>query len=179
MKILGKFSDKHKRLMVVAGCSVLCVALVVVIGAKFQGNAQGNDAITSSSSTSSTVLPSPDSGTAATSAEEQNVTVQANQPASSAVNSQPAQTDQSTQDLQPKVSKPAAPAESEAKNPSKPPSSSVGSNSSTTSTPKAGDTQNGKVYIPGFGWVTNNGGGGSGTTASDMYEDGNKVGQMD
>jgi hypothetical protein len=176
MKILGKFSDKHKRLMVVAGCSVLCVALVVVIGAKFQGNAQGNDAITSSSSTSSTVLPSPDSGTAATSAEEQNVTVQANQPASSAVNSQPAQTDQSTQDLQPKVSKPAAPSESEAKSPSKPPSSST---NSTSSTPKAGDMQDGKIYIPGFGWVTNNGGGGSGSTASDMYEDGTKIGQMD
>ena len=39
--------------------------------------------------------------------------------------------------------------------------------------------QGGKIYIDGFGWVTNHGGGGSGTTASDMYENVNKVGIME
>ena len=38
---------------------------------------------------------------------------------------------------------------------------------------------NGQIYIPGFGWVQNNGGGGSGTVAEDMYENGNKIGIMD
>lgn len=42
-----------------------------------------------------------------------------------------------------------------------------------------GQEQGGKIYIDGFGWVTNHGGGGSGTTASDMYENGNKVGIME
>ena len=45
--------------------------------------------------------------------------------------------------------------------------------------PQAGDTKNGQIYIPGFGWVQNNGGGGSGTVAEDMYENGNKIGIMD
>lgn len=46
-------------------------------------------------------------------------------------------------------------------------------------TPKTGDTKYGMIYIEGFGWVVDNGGGGSGTVADDMYENGNKVGIMD
>ena len=45
--------------------------------------------------------------------------------------------------------------------------------------PQAGDTSGGQIYIPGFGWVENHGGGGSGTVAEDMYENGNKIGIMD
>lgn len=47
-----------------------------------------------------------------------------------------------------------------------------------TSAPSQGAVQNGMIYIEGFGWITDNGGGGSGTTAGDMYENGNKVGIM-
>lgn len=51
--------------------------------------------------------------------------------------------------------------------------------SSAENTPKTGDTKDGMVYIEGFGWIVDNGGGGSGTVADDMYENGNKVGIMD
>lgn len=51
--------------------------------------------------------------------------------------------------------------------------------SSADNTPKTGDTKDGMVYIEGFGWIVDNGGGGSGTVADDMYENGNKVGIMD
>lgn len=51
--------------------------------------------------------------------------------------------------------------------------------SSAENTPKTGDTKDGMVYIEGFGWIVDNGGGGSGTIADDMYENGNKVGIMD
>lgn len=51
-----------------------------------------------------------------------------------------------------------------------------------TTTPKDGDTktENGKnyIYIGGFGWIENHGGGGSGTVAEGMQENGNKIGQM-
>lgn len=47
-----------------------------------------------------------------------------------------------------------------------------------TSQPQGGDTQNGKIYVPGFGWIENQGGGGEGSVAEDMYENGNKVGIM-
>ncbi len=46
-------------------------------------------------------------------------------------------------------------------------------------TPSHGDTKDGMIYIDGFGWIPNEGGGGSGTAADDMYENGNKIGIMD
>ena len=42
-----------------------------------------------------------------------------------------------------------------------------------------GQTKDGMIYIDGFGWIPDNGGGGSGTVAGDMYENGNKIGIMD
>jgi len=45
-------------------------------------------------------------------------------------------------------------------------------------TPSHGATKDGMIYIDGFGWIPNKGGGGSGSTADDMYENGNKVGAM-
>jgi beta-galactosidase/beta-glucuronidase len=35
-----------------------------------------------------------------------------------------------------------------------------------------------KIYVPGFGWIEDNGGGGSGTTAEDNVQNGNKIGSM-
>lgn len=46
-------------------------------------------------------------------------------------------------------------------------------------TPSHGDTKDGMIYVEGFGWIPNEGGGGSGTEAGDMYENGNKIGIMD
>ena len=44
--------------------------------------------------------------------------------------------------------------------------------------PQGGDTNNGKIYVPGFGWIEDVGEG-QGTVAEDMYENGNKIGNMD
>lgn len=46
------------------------------------------------------------------------------------------------------------------------------------STPRHGDTKDGMIYINGFGWVRNDGGGGIVEPASDMYEKGNKIGSF-
>ena len=46
-------------------------------------------------------------------------------------------------------------------------------------TPKTGDIKDGMMYVEGFGWVPYEGGGGEGTYADDMYENGNKIGIMD
>ena len=44
--------------------------------------------------------------------------------------------------------------------------------------PQGGDTNNkGQTYLPGFGWIENSGEN-QGTTAEDMYENGNKIGDM-
>lgn len=44
--------------------------------------------------------------------------------------------------------------------------------------PKGGDTKDGKIFVPGFGWIDDIGEG-QGSKAEDMYENGNKVGTMD
>ena len=43
-------------------------------------------------------------------------------------------------------------------------------------TPKHGDKKDGMIYINGFGWVVDNGGGGTNEYVYDMYENGNKIG---
>ncbi len=43
-------------------------------------------------------------------------------------------------------------------------------------TPKHGDKKDGMIYINGFGWVADEGGGGRNEYVDDMYENGNKIG---
>lgn len=45
-------------------------------------------------------------------------------------------------------------------------------------TPNHGETKDGKIYINGFGWVKDEGGGVHGETAADMYQNGNKIGSF-
>lgn len=45
-------------------------------------------------------------------------------------------------------------------------------------TPKHGDTKDGKIYINGFGWVEDEGGGGTGYVDTEMYQNGNKIGSF-
>lgn len=175
---MKKLSDKTQRSLAIAGIGVVCA--VLAIGISYQLKAKeinGSDVTTSSTSTSSevTVLPI---GT-------DNNTTESTAPSSSTSSQAPEPSSKADQVIQPDVSKPAAPsskpaAQGSTTNPSKAPMYS----SKDTSPGKGSGDQNfqkkdGKIYVPGFGWVTNNGGGGSGSTASDMYENGNKVGQMD
>lgn len=44
--------------------------------------------------------------------------------------------------------------------------------------PKHGDTKDGKIYINGFGWVKDEGGGGTGYVDTEMYQNGNKIGSF-
>lgn len=46
----------------------------------------------------------------------------------------------------------------------------------SSDTPKHGDRKDGMIYINGFGWVVDEGGGGVCEPAPDMYENGNKIG---
>ena len=105
------------------------------------------------------------------------------------------QTDQTTQSIQPKPTKPEPPSKEILTDPTQKPD---GTKQDTPPVPvdheavekpsepvadpeqpQAGDTSGNQIYVPGFGWVENHGGGGSGTAAEDMYENGNKIGIMD
>lgn len=48
----------------------------------------------------------------------------------------------------------------------------------TVSETQRGETKEGQVYVPGFGWITDVGNA-KGSTAQDMVENGNKIGIMD
>ncbi|OME51796.1 hypothetical protein BSK59_19945 [Paenibacillus odorifer] len=93
---------------------------------------------------------------------------------------------------QPKVtSKPTEPAKPKVKEPEKVKSSAAPPkydekqtepNKETTTTPKTGDKNDkGQVYVPGFGWVKDQGGGSQGTIVGTEGDEltGNKVGSMD
>lgn len=43
-------------------------------------------------------------------------------------------------------------------------------------TPKHGEKKDGMIYINGFGWIKDEGGGGIGYTDTEMYQNGNKIG---
>lgn len=59
-------------------------------------------------------------------------------------------------------------------------SENSGTDSAGASTsPHNGEVKGGKIFIEGFGWIDYNGGGTSGTQATDMYENGNSIGIMD
>lgn len=45
-------------------------------------------------------------------------------------------------------------------------------------TPQHGETNDGKIYINGFGWVKDEGGGGTGYVDTEMYQNGNKIGSF-
>lgn len=106
----------------------------------------------------------------------------------------PEQTDRTEQAVQPAPVKPTAPPEEVLKNPAQKPDGEsvegtpeaipheevVQPNEVPTQAgePQYGDTQNGKIYVPGFGWIDEIGEG-QGTVAEDMYENGNKIGIMD
>lgn len=112
-----------------------------------------------------------------------------------AADARPAQTDQPEQSIQPEPTKPEAPDEETLKDQTiKPDGTKVegepeavehdavekpAETEPPAGTPQAGDTSGNQIYVPGFGWVENHGGGGSGTVAEDMYENGNKIGIMD
>ena len=111
------------------------------------------------------------------------------------VDARPAQTDQSEQSIQPEPTKPEAPEEVKLIDPTVKPNGEKVEGTPvpvehehverptetepSPDTPQAGDISGNQIYVPGFGWVENHGGGGSGTVAEDMYENGNKIGIMD
>lgn len=109
--------------------------------------------------------------------------------------SRPAQTDQPEQSIQPDPVKPDPPAEQILKDPTRKPDGTKiegmpeavehdkvekpAEKPTASEEPEAGATSGNQIYVPGFGWVENHGGSGSGMTALDMYENGNKIGSMD
>lgn len=186
-----KITDKAKKQLIIAGLGTVCVVLVIAIALQFKTNAPKDVSFQPSSTVADTVSPSSENPTLST--------VPTKTPEISQIESTPTQaadTGKSTgaeQSIQTEVTKPTEPSQEAKTDPTKKPDGeqvttvtpvehdkvTKPATSTTPSTPKSGDKKDGKIYVPGFGWIEDNGGGGTGTTATDMYENGNKIGNMD
>ena len=190
-----KLTEKKKKYLTVCGGIILCAGLMAAIAFQFRTEAPEDEAAEENTATEIIVDPSDsesqpeESGESELVVNPENDKTEADETAP-AVDSRPAQTDEAEQSIQPDVEKPEAPSEEALTDPDVQPDGTpveeapeAGSDESQTeigtSEPQAGDTEGGQIYIPGFGWVDNQGGGSSGTSAGDMHENGNKIGSMD
>jgi hypothetical protein len=181
--------DKTKKRLTIAGLGIVCVALVIAISSQFKTETPADGGTAPASAAVGEVNPSADMGGKAA---EKEVVIPANEPATAPADNTAPQTDQPVQNLQPEVTKPPEPAESQKTDPTRKPSGEKVDNvqatdhnnvqkpdAPQTGEPKGGERKDGKVYLPGFGWVTETGG--SGTTVGNEGDEltGNKVGSMD
>lgn len=170
-------SDKTKRRLAIAGASVICLVLVVAIGMQFAKEPVKPDASLPESVSSSDVTPEIQNNT-----EKKEVMVSpqlTSEPESS--ETLPPQTDLPEQKLQTDPVKPEAPAKPElpkdadTTNPSKPPEYKP---EDTEKKPAAESKPQTGGGLPGFDNVPD-GGANQVINADDMYENGNKIGEMD
>lgn len=197
-----KMTERTKKYLAVGAGAVVCIVLIAAISLQF-GKAPSLESDVpeeSSAVTEIIVDPSIDSkekesenGSGVTLPPEKKTGQSAEEQA--AVDSRPAQTDQPEQSIQPDVTKPEPPSEEVLHDPTmKPDGTKVDTPPEPVEhdaveppeelpteldTPQAGETKGDQIYVPGFGWVENHGGGSSGIVADDMYENGNKIGIMD
>ncbi|MBE5990848.1 MAG: hypothetical protein E7247_00455 [Paenibacillaceae bacterium] len=193
-----KLSDRKKKWGIVTGISFMCIILVIAIVSRFKTEtlveAEATTAAlitTTDSSPISTLSVTGEETTTAITTQEVSV-----QPTSTEAEIQNMDTGDSRgneQSIQPEVTKLAEPLEEAKKDPTKTPSgekvttavqtkeSEVQSTTAPTqiSSSESEDNHDGEIYVPGFGWVEDKGGSVSGTTAEDMFENGNKIGSMD
>lgn len=183
-------STKAQKRLLISGLSVLCIVLVVALFA-FIGSGSEKKKIDDAKNDASTNVTvndiKADDKTGVTVPDiTKTPTVESHIPAS-----ENAVLDvDKKQDVEVALTKPAEkPTEpekpvikddKEIKNPEKPP---VYDKKQTTiepkiSEPKSGDKKDGKVYIPGFGWVKDEGGGGKGEVVTSDGDINKQVGQM-
>lgn len=175
-----KLKDKTKKRLMLAGLGVLSVVLVVAIAAQFRTGTPTDIKADASSAASDASVPSISAPKATGSSPDVSVPPVPSQDTASQNGSAEDIGDSSgtDQSIQAEVTKPSAPSTEAKTNPKQTPDGKKATDSEP-STPKSGDKNSkGQVYFPGFGWVDDEGGGTSGTTAGDMYENGNKIGNM-
>ena len=190
-----KLTEKKKKYLTVCGGIILCAGLMAAIAFQFRTEAPEDEAAETVEDAVTEIIVDPgesqpeESGGSELVANPENDRTEADETAPP-VDGRPAQTDEAEQSIQPDVEKPETPDGEALTDPTVRPDGTPVEEALETggdeadpetniSEPQAGDTEGGQIYIPGFGWVDNQGGGSSGTSAGDMYENGNKIGNMD
>lgn len=192
-----KLSDRKKKWGIVTGIGFMCIILVIAIVSRFK-----TETLVEAEATTAALITTTDSPTISTlsvTGEEtttpvttQEVSVQPTSTEAEIQNMDTGDSSGTEQSIQPEVTKPAEPLEEAKKDPTKTPSGEKVTTavqaeenkvqSTTAPTQSSSESENnheGEIYVPGFGWVEDNGGGVSQETIEDMYENGNKIGSMD
>lgn len=200
-----KLRSKQKKWMMIAGGAVICIVLAAAIGSQFRKQPGAKDVILPEETEQPPIILADipykaDAGLEGTEGdnteEEAEVVIRTGAGSMEETGEAlPPQTDKEEQKLQEEVTKPEEVPEEVLHDPTRKPDGEMVEKEPVPEeheegtrpeepvvpegTPQAGDTSGGQIYIPGFGWVENQGGGASGSTAGDMYENGNKIGSMD
>lgn len=200
-----RLKSKQKKWMMIAGGAVVCIALAVAIGSRFREQPKAGEVILPEETEQPPIILADllhrvDVGLEGTEGdnteEEAEVVIRTGAGSMEETGEAlPPQTDKEEQKLQEEVTKPEEVPEEVLHDPTRKPDGEMVEGEPVPEeheegtrpeepvvpegTPQAGDTSGGQIYIPGFGWVENQGGGATGTTAGDMYENGNKIGSMD
>lgn len=193
-----KLSDRKKKWGIVTGISVMCIILVIAIVSRFK-----TETFVEAEATTAALITTTDPPTISTLSvtgketttpvTTQEVSVQPITSTEADIqNMDTGDSSGTEQRIQPEVTKPAEPLEEAKKDPTKTPSGEKVTTavqaeenkvqSTTAPTQSSSESENnheGEIYVPGFGWVEDNGGGVSQETIEDMYENGNKIGSMD
>lgn len=174
-------NDKTKRWVIIAGCGLFCAVLIALIGARFIPKAPVDDLTLSSSEESREVIPIIEP----TEIQEGKVVVVLPEPQPEAVSeAAPAVSSGTEQTIQPDPVIPSEPekpvAQGDHTNPDQQPTYKQEDTvkQSQSSTPQNGATSGGKIYVDGFGWIENHGGGASMGHADSNGDINKQVGQM-
>ena len=179
---MKNMTDKTKRWLTIAGLGIICVALIALIGSRFVTEPPVDDPLPVSDEALEDVNPSPGSEVSVNPNPQTPEQDETGAPAVSSGTEQTIQADavKPEYDEDTLTDPSQTPDGEKVSTPQPVEHDSVSAPDTTTGTnqPQGGDTNsNGQVYFPGFGWV-DNGGENKGTTADDMYENGNKIGEM-
>ena len=196
-----RLTEKTKRYLAVAGGIVVCVGFVIAISSQFQKAPEIDEILPKESTTAAEIIVDLEETKKETEITKESV-IQTEKESSvrpdeseDPIDNRPEQTDQPEQSIQPEVTKPAAPSAEALKDPTTKPDgtkmeeppvpvaheevTSPAQTEADPEVPQAGETSGSQIYVPGFGWVENHGGGTDMTTLDDMYENGNKIVIMD
>lgn len=192
---MKNINDKAKKRLIIVGGILLCAVLVILISTSLQKEPVTDTAVPETSVITGEVVVDDSRPTESTElmepAEKEEVTVPAIEVIDSPVVA--AADDSGTeQTIQADIPEKPTYTEEQLMDPTRkpngekidPPKDNFAETSQTpkepskSTEPQGGDTKDGQIYLPGFGWVKDEGGGGEGITAEDMYENGNKIGEM-
>ena len=185
-------NNKMKKWLTVIGCLAICAVLVVLIGQQFKSPKPVDNPHPPQSSDVSNVTVDPK--VPQNTEKEKDVIIDPSD------TTQPTSTDNGAvssgteQTIQGDVSKPEY-TEEQLKNPEQKPNGDevteqdkpvdhdkVEKPKTTPKSdgqPQGGDTKDGKIYVPGFGWINDQGGGGQGTVGKSDGDINKQVGTMD